>query len=263
MSAIAILEGRVLRCGTVQVPLDRLSRITLASRIVRTWRSDIAREISVDPSMTADLLKLVNSAQFMLPKRVDNIVEAVKLVGTRGVRNLLYSYGTQKVIGEYLVTDLSRKGFLDGRYMAATFNLLRGRDLIWNYVTNNYLLGKDYSAFDLLHWNGDTTNLPVRWMGDYLRHLYRDNLLIEPGALVNALRAGRPGMAAVDVFESEPILQGHPLLRLENCICSPHIGYVEQDSYELYFGAAFDNIVNFIRGTPTNIVNPGALQKRR
>ena len=62
--------------------------------------SDIAREISVDPSMTADLLKLVNSAQFMLPKRVDNIVEAVKLVGTKGVRNLLYSYGTQKVLGE-------------------------------------------------------------------------------------------------------------------------------------------------------------------
>jgi HD-like signal output (HDOD) protein len=62
--------------------------------------SEIAREISVDPSMTADLLKLVNSAQFMLPKRVDNIVEAVKLVGMKGVRNLLYSYGTQKVLGE-------------------------------------------------------------------------------------------------------------------------------------------------------------------
>jgi len=62
--------------------------------------SDVAREISIDPSMTADLLKLVNSAQFMLPRRVDNIVEAVKLVGTKGVRNLLYSYGTQKVLGE-------------------------------------------------------------------------------------------------------------------------------------------------------------------
>jgi D-3-phosphoglycerate dehydrogenase len=87
--------------------------------------------------------------------------------------------------------------------------------------------------------------------------------LIEPDALVAALNRGRPGMAAVDVFESEPILQGHALLRLENCICTPHIGYVEKDSYELYFGAAFDNIVNFIKGTPTNIVNPGALQVRR
>ena len=70
-------------------------------------------------------------------------------------------------------------------------------------------------------------------------------------------------MAAIDVFESEPILQGHALLRLENCICTPHIGYVEQDSYEMYFSSAFDNVVNFIRGTPTNIVNPGALQVRR
>lgn len=87
--------------------------------------------------------------------------------------------------------------------------------------------------------------------------------LIESDALISALNRGRPGLAAVDVFESEPILQGHALLRLENCICTPHIGYVEQDSYELYFGAAFDNVVNFIKGTPTNIVNPGALQVRR
>ncbi|UUZ70579.1 D-2-hydroxyacid dehydrogenase family protein [Polaromonas sp. P2-4] len=87
--------------------------------------------------------------------------------------------------------------------------------------------------------------------------------LIEPDALIAALNRGRPGMGAIDVFESEPILQGHALLRLENCICTPHIGYVEQDSYEMYFGAAFDNVVNFIKGTPTNIVNPGALQVRR
>ena len=87
--------------------------------------------------------------------------------------------------------------------------------------------------------------------------------LIEPDTLIAALNRGRPGMAAVDVFESEPILQGHALLRLENCICTPHIGYVEQDSYEMYFNAAFDNVVNFIKGTPTNIVNPGALQVRR
>ena len=87
--------------------------------------------------------------------------------------------------------------------------------------------------------------------------------LIEPDALIAALNRGRPGMAAVDVFESEPILQGHALLRLENCICTPHIGYVELDSYEMYFGAAFDNVVNFIKGTPTNIVNPAALQIRR
>lgn len=87
--------------------------------------------------------------------------------------------------------------------------------------------------------------------------------LIETHTLIQALNRGRPGLAAVDVFESEPILQGSALLRLENCICTPHIGYVEKESYELYFGAAFDNVVNFIKGTPTNIVNPGALQVRR
>jgi D-3-phosphoglycerate dehydrogenase len=87
--------------------------------------------------------------------------------------------------------------------------------------------------------------------------------LLEPDTLIAALNRGRPGMAAVDIFETEPILQGHALLRLENCICTPHIGFVEQDSYETYFNAAFDNVVNFIKGTPTNIVNPGALQVRR
>ncbi|TFZ04757.1 D-2-hydroxyacid dehydrogenase family protein [Ramlibacter rhizophilus] len=87
--------------------------------------------------------------------------------------------------------------------------------------------------------------------------------LLESDALIAALNRGHPGMAAVDVFESEPILQGHALLRLENCICTPHIGYVEQESYEKYFGEAFDNVVNYIQGTPSNVVNPAALTVRR
>ncbi len=87
--------------------------------------------------------------------------------------------------------------------------------------------------------------------------------LIEENALVAALNRGRPGMAAIDVFESEPILQGHPLLRLENAVCTPHIGYVEQDSYETYFGAAFANVINFIRNEPSHLVNPEALKVLR
>ncbi|WP_240500109.1 PHA/PHB synthase family protein [Sphingomonas montana] len=75
-------------------------------------------------------------------------------------------------------------GYLDGRYMALTFNLLRGRDLIWNYVVNNYLLGQDYPPFDLLHWNGDTTNLPAKWHQAYLTDLYRDNKLARAGEYV-------------------------------------------------------------------------------
>jgi D-3-phosphoglycerate dehydrogenase len=87
--------------------------------------------------------------------------------------------------------------------------------------------------------------------------------LIEEGSLVAGLNRGRPGMAAVDVFESEPPLAGHPLLRLENAICTPHIGYVERDSYELYFSAAFDNVLNFLAGKPTHVANPEALRFER
>jgi len=75
-------------------------------------------------------------------------------------------------------------GVLDGRVMAATFNLLRGKDLIWNYVVNNYLMGNDPTPFDLLHWNGDVTNLPGDWHRDYLERLYRQNLMMTPGAMV-------------------------------------------------------------------------------
>jgi polyhydroxyalkanoate synthase subunit PhaC len=81
---------------------------------------------------------------------------------------------------ESMVTD----GYLDGRYMATTFNLLRGTDLIWNYVVSNYLLGEDYPAFDLLHWNGDTTNLPAKWHRAYLEDLYRDNRLVVPDSMI-------------------------------------------------------------------------------
>lgn len=80
--------------------------------------------------------------------------------------------------------------------------------------------------------------------------------LLQPEALVSALNHGRPGMAAIDVYESEPLLQGYALLRLENCICSPHLGYVEKENYETYFESAFRNVVNFIEGRPSNIVNP-------
>ncbi len=81
------------------------------------------------------------------------------------------------------IRQASKGGYLDGRYLAATFNMLRGSDLIWNYVVNHYLLGEDYPAFDLLFWNGDVTNLPAKWHGRYLRDLYRDNLLVVPDAL--------------------------------------------------------------------------------
>lgn len=81
------------------------------------------------------------------------------------------------------IGHLSPEGYVDGRYLAATFNLLRGNDLIWNYVERNYLRGEAHVPFDLLHWNGDVTNLPGRWHRDYLRDLYRDNRLVIPDSL--------------------------------------------------------------------------------
>ncbi len=89
-------------------------------------------------------------------------------------------------------------------------------------------------------------------------------LLIEPGALVKALEAGRPGMAAVDVFEDEPVTDlNHPLLKLTNVIATPHIGYVTRDEYELQFSDIFDQIVAYNADHPINVVNPAALDRRR
>jgi D-3-phosphoglycerate dehydrogenase / 2-oxoglutarate reductase len=85
--------------------------------------------------------------------------------------------------------------------------------------------------------------------------------LITDGALEAALQQGRPGSAALDVFETEPLPPTSPLLRLENVLATPHLGYVEQDSYERYFGDAFRNIVAFAAGTPRNLLNPQALER--
>ena len=83
--------------------------------------------------------------------------------------------------------------------------------------------------------------------------------LVAPGALEAALHKGRPGSAALDVFENEPLAPDAPLLRIPTVLATPHLGYVEKDSYELYFRAAFENVVNFANGDPTNILNPAAL----
>jgi D-3-phosphoglycerate dehydrogenase / 2-oxoglutarate reductase len=88
--------------------------------------------------------------------------------------------------------------------------------------------------------------------------------LIAPGALAEALRKGRPGLAAVDVYENEPVVNGdHPLLELDNALCTPHTAWLEQHTYELYFGEAFDNVVAFADGKPANIVNPVVLTGKK
>jgi D-3-phosphoglycerate dehydrogenase len=85
--------------------------------------------------------------------------------------------------------------------------------------------------------------------------------LIEPDALVSALRAGRPGMAAVDVYEDEPLTDiRHPLLTMDNVVCTPHIGYVTREEYEIQFAEIFDQITAYASGKPINVVNPEVLK---
>jgi D-3-phosphoglycerate dehydrogenase / 2-oxoglutarate reductase len=86
--------------------------------------------------------------------------------------------------------------------------------------------------------------------------------LIEPGTLVEALREGRPGFAAVDVFEREPVGAGQePLLDLPNVVATPHIGYVTVEEWDLQFSDVFDQVVAFAQGRPINVINPAALER--
>jgi D-3-phosphoglycerate dehydrogenase len=88
--------------------------------------------------------------------------------------------------------------------------------------------------------------------------------LIAPGALAEALRAGRPGMAAVVVYEDEPVRDtAHPLLNMPNVVCTPHLGYVTREEYELQFADIFEQIVAYAAGKPTNVVNPAVLAPRQ
>jgi D-3-phosphoglycerate dehydrogenase len=86
--------------------------------------------------------------------------------------------------------------------------------------------------------------------------------LIAPGALVEALKKGRPGMAAVDVYEEEPVLNAaHPLIHMDNVVATPHIGYVERSDYESQFTSSFGQVLAFAAGKPINVVNPEALNR--
>lgn len=87
--------------------------------------------------------------------------------------------------------------------------------------------------------------------------------VIAEGALIDALKAGRPGFAAVDVFEDEPVIgAAHPLLKMDNVIATPHLGYVERENYELYYGLVVDQILAYAGGRPVNVLNPEVIGKR-
>ncbi len=164
-----------------------------------------------------------------------------------------------------LVRQASKGGYLDGRYMAATFNLLRGTELIWNTVISHYLLGEDYPAFDLLHWNGDVTNLPAKWHEAYLRDCYRDNKLVVPDALSADgtpvdlrlietpayVQAGREDHIAPpeSVFRMLDVLQGPVRFVLAG---SGHIAGVVNppaaNKYQYWTGDPSDTLDAFVKG---------------
>jgi len=141
----------------------------------------------------------------------------------------------------------AEKGYLDGRYMAATFNLLRGRDLIWSYVVNNYLLGEEPAPFDLLHWNSDTTNLPAGWHRDYLDTLYKGNKLAEKGGISVAGTA-----IDIDAVMTPTYVQAGR----EDHIAPPHSVWKIMDHF-----AGPKRFVLAGSGHIAGVVNPPAAQK--
>jgi D-3-phosphoglycerate dehydrogenase len=272
--------------------IEKLPRLKLISQTGRagrhidvqacTERGILVTEGSGSPVATAELTwALILAAMRRLPQYVSNLKHGVWQQSGMKSASMPPNFGLGMVLrGKTLgVWGYGRIGRLVAGYGAA-FGM---RVVVWGRQGSRERAAADgfalASSREDLFANSDVLSLHLRLDDETTGIVRLEDLgrmkptsllvntsraeLLEPDALIAALNRGRPGMAAVDVFESEPTLQGHALLRLENCICTPHIGYVEQESYEMYFGAAFDNVVNFIEGRPTQMVNPAALQVRR
>lgn len=223
-----------------------------------------------NPHATAELTwGLILSALRKLPCEVGRLKggywQSTLGIGVNGKTLGIYAYGkigsivaaAGKAFGAR-VLSWGREGST-GRARAAGFEVAKSRE-------------EFFSEADILSLhlplNKDTRGIVTR---DDLARMKPTALivnasragLIADGALVDALRAGRPGMAAVDVYEKEPVLGGdHPLLNMENAICTPHLGYVTRESYEEYYAVVVDDIVAFAAGKPSNVLNPEAIGKK-
>ena len=259
--------------------LDRLPRLSIISQTGRVSNhinvADCsARGVAVaegkgDPGPTAELAwALVLSAMRHVPQEVARL-KGGQWQGSLG-RQLrgrtlgVWSYGRiGKMVAGYgrafgmkvwvwgragSIADARADGFEAAPSRAAFFS---GSDVISLHVRLNVETRGMVDAADLALMKPDSL----------LVNTSRAEL-VATGALENALMAGRPGFAAVDVFENEPVLGArHPLLALPNAVCTPHLGYVERDNYELYLGTAFDNLLAFAAGAPTNLADPGVSLK--
>jgi D-3-phosphoglycerate dehydrogenase len=223
-----------------------------------------------NPNATAELTwGLILSALRNLPFEVRRLKEgrwqSTLGIGVNGKTLGIYAYGkigsivaaAGRAFGAKVVC-WGREGST-GRAKAAGFEVAKSRE--------EFFSGADIVSLHL-PLNKDTRGIVTR---DDLARMKPSALivnasragLIADGALVEALKAGRPGMAAVDVYEQEPVLgANHPLLKMGNVICTPHLGYVTRESYEEYYAVVVDDIVAFAAGKPSNVLNPEAIGKK-
>lgn len=223
-----------------------------------------------NPNATAELTwGLILSALRNLPFEVRRLKEgrwqSTLGIGVNGKTLGIYAYGkigsivaaAGRAFGAKVVC-WGREGST-GRAKAAGFEVAKSRE--------EFFSGADIVSLHL-PLNKDTRGIVTR---DNLARMKPSALivnasragLIADGALVEALKSGRPGMAAVDVYEQEPVLgANHPLLKMDNVICTPHLGYVTRESYEEYYAVVVDDIVAFAAGKPSNVLNPEAIGKK-
>ncbi len=223
-----------------------------------------------NPNATAELTwGLILSALRKLPLEVKRLKEgqwqSTLGIGVNGKTLGIYAYGkigsivaaAGKAFGARVVC-WGREGST-GRAKAAGFEVAKSRE--------EFFIEADIVSLHL-PLNKDTRGIVAR---DDLARMKPTALivnasragLIADGALVEALKAGRPGMAAVDVYEKEPVLgANHPLLKMDNVTCTPHLGYVTRESYEEYYAVVVDDIVAFAAGKPSNVLNPEAIHKK-
>jgi D-3-phosphoglycerate dehydrogenase len=223
-----------------------------------------------NPNATAELTwGLILSALRNLPFEVRRLKEgrwqSTLGIGVNGKTLGIYAYGkigsivaaAGRAFGAKVVC-WGREGST-GRAKAAGFEVAKSRE--------EFFSGADIVSLHL-PLNKDTRGIVTR---DDLARMKPSALivnasragLIADGALVEALKAGRPGMAAVDVYEQEPVLGvNHPLLKMDNVICTPHLGYVTRESYEEYYAVVVDDIVAFAAGKLSNVLNPEAIGKK-
>jgi D-3-phosphoglycerate dehydrogenase len=278
--ALVLIQQRTSISRALLEKLPRLKLISQAGRVGPhiDLAAAAARDITVtqavgDPRATAELTwALIMNGMRRLPAYMRNLKDGLwQSVSTTHERNLpgLSLYG--RTLGIYGYGRIGR--------LVAAYGKAFGMDVtIWGGETSRSAAARDgyrvAASREAFFAEADVLSLHLRLHEDTCGIVTAEDLarmkpsallvntahaaLIENDALLPALQAGRPGFAAFDVFDSEPLPPTAPLLQLENLIATPHIGAVEKDSYEQLFSGAFQNIVDFANGTPRHVVMPGA-----